>query len=167
MYDIPRKQTNQFIHAYVPRAAFDGVIEEDGAVFVRKGDVCAALRFSSGYEWTREGEWQNREVISRGPRHGIACEVGLVSDFGSFEAFRRECLGNELRFDTNRMELEYRSQRVGALWLDAHDGRKLNGQNVDLNYAAYDSPHLQSPWDSGVIILTHGTNQMRLDFTQP
>jgi hypothetical protein len=167
LYDIPRKQAHQFIHAYVPRAAFDSVIEEDGVVFVRKGEVCAALRLSSPYEWTRLGEWQNREVIARGPRHAVACEVGLVPDFGSFEAFRRECRSNELCFDTNRMELEYRSKRAGVLWLDTHGGRKLNGRDVNLTYAAYDCPYLQSAWDSGVVTLKHGTNQLRLDFAQP
>ena len=167
LYNIPRKQANQFIHAYVPRSAFDSVIDEDGAVFARKGDVCAMVRISGGYEWTREGEWQNREIISRGPQHAVACEVGLVSDFGSFEAFRRECLGNELRFDTNRMELEYRSKRAGVLWLDTRGGRKLNGQDAKLDYASYDCPYLESPWGSGVITLKHGTNQLRLDFTQP
>jgi hypothetical protein len=167
MYDIPRNQTNQFIHAYLPRASFDDVIEQGGAVFVRKGEVCAALRFSSGYQWTQKGQWQNREIISRGARHGVACEAGLVSDFGSFEAFRRECLGNAVRFDTNRLELEYRSRRAGALWLDARGRRRLDGREVDLNYAAYDSPCLQSAWDSGLIVLRQGTNQLRLDFTQP
>ena len=97
----------------------------------------------------------------------MACEVGLVSDFGSFEAFRRECLGNELRFDTNRMELEYRSKRAGVLWLDTRGGRKLNDREAALEYPSYDSPHLRSAWDSGVFVLGDGTNQLRLDFTRP
>ena len=167
LYDIPPKQRSQFIHAYVPRSVFDAVIEEDGTIYVRKGAACAALRISGGYEWTREGEWRGCEIIARGPRHAIACEAGLVRDYGSFEAFRRECRGNELRFDPERMELEYRSKRAGVLWLDTHGGRKLNGRPVDLNYASYDCPYLQSSWGSGLITLKHGTNDLLLDFTQP
>jgi hypothetical protein len=167
LYDIPPKQRHQFIHACLPRSAFDNVVEEGGSIFVRKGEACAMLRMSEGFEWTKQGEWQDREVISRGPRHAVACEVGSVPEFGSFEAFRRECLANVMRFDTNRMELEYHSRRSGVLWMDTRGGRKLNGRDADLEYPSYDCPHLQSAWDSGVFVLGDGTNQVRLDFTRP
>ena len=166
LYDIPRNQRYQFIHAYVPRAAFDEVVEENGWIFVREGAACAALRMLGGHEWTTQGEWKDVEVVSPGAKNGAVCEAGLIADFGSFEAFRREIAENEVRFDPERMQLTYVSKRAGTITIDTKGLREVNGEPVDLDYPTYDCPYIQSEWDSGVVTLIKGELREVLDFRE-
>jgi hypothetical protein len=165
LYDIPEKQPLQFIHAYVPKMAFDEVVDENGFVFVREGDVFAALKMVGGHVWTTEGEWADVEVISRGAKNGAVCEVGEQADFGSFEAFRKEIAGNQIVFDAETMSLTYRSKRAGDLFMDKQGTRQVNDVDVDLNWPLYDCPYLQSDWDSGVITIVKDNHKRVFDFT--
>jgi hypothetical protein len=147
LYDIPSGQSFQLIHAYVPASAFDEMIEEKGILFVRAGGGYGALRLLGGYRWTREGDWKDREIIAEGARHAVVCEAGREADFGSFGAFRQEVAANAIRFDAERMELEYSSRRAGVLRIDTRGGRWIDGAKADLDYPAYGSPWLRAPWE--------------------
>lgn len=166
LYDIPVGQPMQFIHAYVPQDAFDEIVEEAGTIFVRSGNVYAALTLPCGYNWVREGENANREVISNGPCNGAVCETGSAADFGSFAAFRTECLKNKIDFSPSEMRLTYHSCRAGKLTLDTRGTREIDGAPADLNYATYDCPYLRSEWKSGIIEMRHGENHLVFDFTK-
>jgi len=165
LYDIPEKQPHQFVHAYVPRHSFDEVIEENGFIFVREGEAFAALRMLGGHEWVTEGPYADCEVKSPGAKNGAVCEAGCLADFGSFEAFRKEIASNEMTFDAAHMRLSYFSTRAGRLFLDTKGTRRLNGEDVDLDYGTYDSPYMQSDWESGVIEIRKGEKRLVLDFT--
>ncbi len=166
LYDIPEKHPHQFIHAYLPRREFDEVLEENGWIFVREGKVCAALKLMGGHKWTRTGSWKDVEVISPDARNGAVCEVGLLEDFGDFDAFRREIASNDLRFDREKMRLTYTSKRAGSLYIDTEAGRKLNGKDADLDYDTYDCPYLRSVWKSGVVDIIKGKRRLHLDFSK-
>jgi hypothetical protein len=166
LYDIPPGQPFQWIHAYLPRAAFDEIIEEQGFLFVRAGNAYGALRLLSGYQWTREGEWKDREIIAHGARHAVVCEAGRESDFGSFAAFRDEIAANMVRFDAGRMELEYSSKRAGVLRIDTRGGRWLDGVGVDLDYPTYDSPWLRGAWGGSRVEVHAGDQPLTLDFAE-
>lgn len=164
LYDIPEDQPHGFIHAWLPRDAFGEVLEEGGWIFVREAGVVAALRMVGGHQWTTDGPWKDAEVQSPGRRNGAVCEVGLLSDFGSFEAFRRQILSNTVAFDPQAMTLTYRSKQVGSLAIDTRGKRQFNGRAVDLDYPTYDCPWLKSAWDSGVVLVTKDGRSMTLDF---
>jgi hypothetical protein len=164
LYDIPEDQPYRFIHAWVPRAAFDALREEDGWVFVRSGEAFGALHLSDGYKWTISGAYADREVISTGSRKAVVCEAGRVADYGSFEGFRSEVLATRVRFDRNAMRLEYDSSRAGRVSMDRGSLRQVNGRDVDLDYPSHDCPYLQSAWDSGVVRLIKGDREEVLDF---
>jgi hypothetical protein len=167
LYDIPPGQPFQLIHAYVPRAAFDEIVEEKGLLFVRAGAAYGVLRLLSGYRWSQEGEWKNREIIAEGPRHAVVCEAGRDTDFGSFAAFRAEVATNPVRFDVDRMELEYHSRRAGLLRINTLGGRWLDGTKADLDYPAYGSPWLRAPWGAERVQLDAGGDRspLTLDFS--
>ena len=167
LYDIPANQPFQFIHAYLPRHAFDEVVEDRGFLFVREGNVFAALKLLGGHAWTTEGEWKDIEVTSPGGRNGAVCEAGLAEAFGSFAAFRQEIAANELRFDATEMRLTYASRRAGRLVLDTKGTREVDGAPADLEYATYDCPYLKSAWGSGVVEIVKGERRLVLDFTSP
>jgi hypothetical protein len=166
LYDVAKKQAYQMIHAYVPRDAFDEVTEEGGFIFVREGQVAAALKLMGGHKWTRRGEWKNVEVTSPGGRNGAVCEVGLVRDFGGFAGFRREVLSNRVEFDPKRLRLAYDSRRAGSLYIDAKGGRRLDGDEVDLDYPLYRNPYVRSEYGSGVVEIKKGRRRLRLDFRE-
>jgi hypothetical protein len=189
LYDIPEEQPYDFIHAYLPKVEFDEVAEDAGWVFVRSGEACAALTMLGGVRWAEHMEWgehndwkQNErwglwaarqewtacELISPGRRNGAVCEVGLLADYGGFDAFRAEITANRRAFDRDTMRLTYASKRYGELHLDTHGTRRLNGRDVNLDYRTYDCPYLQSEWDSGVVevISSDGTQREVLDFRE-
>jgi hypothetical protein len=166
LYDIPPGQAFQMIHAYVPRSAFDEIVEEAGLLFVRAGTAYGALRILSGYQWTKEGEWKDREIVAEGARHAVICEAGQEADFGRFAAFRAEIAANPVRFDAERMELEYGSKRGGLLRIDTRGGRWLDGKIADLDYPAYQSPWLRGPWGGSWVEIQGDDQPLMLDFSK-
>jgi hypothetical protein len=164
LYDIPASQPLQFIHAYLPRDAFDEVIEENGWIFARAGDAFAGLWLSSAYRWTTEGEWADREIISAGLKHAVICEAGTTDNYVDFTAFRHAIAGTPVHFDRESMTLDYRSSQTGPLRIDSRGGRYWNERPVDLDYGSYDSPYLYSAWGSGVIEMKIGSTRHILDF---
>jgi hypothetical protein len=167
LYEIPPGQPFQLIHAYVARAAFDEIVEEHGFLFVRAGTAYGALRLLSGYRWTQDGEWKDREIIAEGPRHAVVCEAGQEADFGGFAPFRGEIAANTIRFDAERMELGYASRRAGHLRIDTRGGRYLDGVQAELDYPAYGSPWLRAAWGSERVEVSAGEAQtaLVLDFS--
>lgn len=165
LYEIAPDQPLQFIHAYVPKSAFDEVVEENGFIFVRKGEAYGALKLMSGYEWTTAGEWKDVEIKSPGARHAVICEAGASGEFGSFKEFRREMLSNRIKVETNPFQIFYHSKRNGKMLLRADGNRELEGMPVPLDYATYDSPYLHSDWKSGIVKLTDGTERREWDFS--
>ncbi|MGA1200129.1 MAG: hypothetical protein ACO36I_26825, partial [Candidatus Latescibacterota bacterium] len=133
--------------------------------FVKEGGVYAALKMLNGQQWTREGEWADRELISYGAQNGAICEVGDAETFGSFESFCNEIRQNEYIFNKEEMQLTYVSKRVGTLVMDMTGLRLVDGIAVDMDWPLYDCPYLQSEWDSGVIHILKGDQKLVLDFT--
>jgi hypothetical protein len=164
MFKIPENQKYQFIHAYLPIAKFDEVAEAEGWIFVRCGDVFAALYLSDGYEWTLKGKWAGEEVISRGSRKAAILEAAEASDFESFADFRNRILENEVWFDPEAMSVRYRSLRGDRVEMDYKGERIVNGELYDLDYNLYDSTYMQSEWRSGVVQLFYGNDSVVLDF---
>jgi hypothetical protein len=155
LYDIAPAQPNHFIHAHLPRAAFDEVVIDDdpvnnGWIFVRAGDAFAGLRFSSAWRWTTTGEWAHREIVSDGLRHAIVCETGDTATSPDFAAFRQKLHATRITFDREAMTLEYHSAQAGILFLDTHGTRHLDGSPVNLDYPGHASPYMYSAWGSGV-----------------
>jgi hypothetical protein len=153
-----------YIHAYLPRAEFDEVIERDGWVFARSGEVFAALHMTAGMEWTTTGEWAHREIISPGHRVASVFECGTASEFDSFADFQTAILASSVDFNPETLRLQYHSARCGIVEINS-DGRGLiDGVLYDLNYPLYDSPYMQSEWGSGTITLRHGSDSVILNF---
>jgi hypothetical protein len=164
LYDIPENEPCPYIHAHVPRAAFDEVLEQGGMLFLRKGEVYAALKLLGGMAWASDGPYPDREVVSQGRRNGAVCEMGTRAEHGSFQDFIVEILGNTITFDAQRMVLAYHSRRAGLLEMDTDQSRKIDGKPLDLEYPTYANSYLHSDWDSGLVKLQYAGQQLTLDF---
>jgi len=164
LYDIPADQPCGFIHAYVPEDQFDEVRQDGPWLFVRAGEVYAALRMLGGHEPTTVGPYRGVEIRSPGRRNGAVCEVGTADAFDSFDEFRRAVAAAQVQFDPEAMSLSYHSLQAGVLTMDTRGRREIDGRPADLDYPAWDSPFIQSAWDSGLIRLMHGSESLTLDF---
>lgn len=154
VYDIPFDQPCAWIHAYLPRVAFDEVVERDGWLFILSGTSCAALALLPSYQWTTDGEWANREVVSNGHKHGVVCEAGILQDFGGFAAFQEEICGNRISFVPDLPALSYHSNRAGLLEIGPKAEKRVNGQPAEFSCSTYESPYLHSNWKSGLVRLS-------------
>lgn len=166
LYDIPADEPYQFIHAYLPRKEFDEVIEVNNIIFVRSDDNYAALKLLGGHKWTMEGEWKEKEVISKGGKNAVICEVGHKHDFGSFKKFRDVISSNIIDFDSLKMQLSYDSKHAGKLTMNTNGLRKLNDQQLNLDYPSFSSPYMESEWNSGLITIKKNDEKMILDFRE-
>ena len=92
-------------------------------------------------------------------------EAGRKSDFGSFEAFRKRVLAQFVSMEDS--VLTYRSLGGDTLTFHADRSRlpEINGKPVELApVKVYDSPFVQSEWDSGVVTIQFGDEKRVLDF---
>jgi len=152
LYDIPANMHYQLIHAYFPRKLFDEIIEKDGWIFAKAGNTAVGLKFSSPYQWTKEGSYADIEITSEGSRHAVVCEAQTLDGI-TFAEFMNELLHNDVSFDAKTMELRYSSKAAGVLAIDTKGKRERNGKAEDLNYPSFGSPYAYSKWDSGVVVL--------------
>lgn len=163
LHSIPQEQEYGFIHAHLPRARFDEVRMLGSSVYVRQEQTYAMLRFVHPYRWVEEGPYAGREIISDGRKNGAVIEVCDAEEFDSFEGFIAQMECNTLELDENNMKLTYRSILNGTLTLSRGE-RTINGEVQAFDYPAFDSPYLYAAWDSGVITLKWGDEQLTYDF---
>lgn len=95
----------------------------------------------------------------------VIIEVARKTDLPGPGAFRKAILALPLKFDGTT--LEYTGLSGDRFIFDAGQGRPpgINGRPV--NYAparVYDSPFVQSDWDSGVVTIQKGRRKLALDF---
>lgn len=153
-YNIPAEQPFQFIHAYLPENEFERVEEENGIIFAATRSAAAALILPNGYEWTRQGEWADRELTSPGAINGAICEAASLNANFTFEDFRLEIFSNSWSFDKTRKCISYNSKRCGRLRLGKNGLRELDGRQIEFNYPLYQSKYINSEWDSGITRIT-------------
>ena len=165
LYNIPADQPFQYIHAYLPKAEFFDVIETPEVVFASTPMAYAALIFLNPWRWTDDYQFEGREIISDGAVNAAICEVAEAADYPSFIDFQKEILANSWSLDRDHLRLTYVSNRCGALELGADGSRWVDGVPVKRNDRLYDSPLIQSDWDSGIVTITApGFEKLTLEF---
>ncbi len=159
-YCIPDHASLKFIHAFVPRAAFDEVVEEAGWIFVRAGSGYGALWMSPGYAWGTEGDWAHREIRTPDSSGtvGVVCVAGRGAQDGSFDEFRAAVLARPLAFDRDAITL-------GQVALSYRGDRTVAGLAEPLDYQAHDSPYVRGAWGGKRVTLSFCGQSKVLDFS--
>jgi hypothetical protein len=98
----------------------------------------------------------------------VILEVALKADFPTMESFQEAVLGCPLKHAEGC--LSYTGLGGGEIrfFTDQTRPPEINGRMV--NYApakVYDSPFIQSEWDSGVVTIQKGARKLVLDFNKP
>lgn len=152
---------------WVSNAGLTNRVERDEWVFVEARGAYAAVRpVEQGYDWQPEekirfGEW----LTCRDEYTPVILEVADKRRFADYPAFQNAVLANPLSFE--RQVLRYRSLYGDALtfYADYSHLPEINGTPVSYRPGmAFDSPFVQSEWDSGVVTIRKGDRKVVLDF---
>jgi hypothetical protein len=142
-------------------------VEEDGWVFVESTGAYAAVRVVEGaatWEPPKDnyaGSW----LRCAEPFSPVILEVAAKDDFPNAAAFRAKTKALLLQRKPGVLTYRGLGGDTFTFYSDHSRPPRINGKPVD--YAppnAFDSPFVQSVWNSGVITIRKGTRSLRRDF---
>jgi hypothetical protein len=119
------------------------------------------LEGDTSFAQSQFGRW----LVCKDKTTPVIIEAARKSDFADFEAFQTAALAQPISFE--KSVLTYQSLGGDKLTFYADQSRlpEINGTTVDLApEKVYDSPFVQSEWDSGVVTIQYGDIKQVLDF---
>ena len=153
-----------YTHAYVPRDAFDELVEPgNGWIFGRKGDGYFALYSSRPAAWTEEGEWAGRELIAEKLPAVWICELGrreVNGEFGDFidaiSAANVFVLGTWVSYD---------SPSIGNVSAGMKLPFKVDGEKITIDeYPRYDNPYMHHEFGDNPLEVNFDSRSLLIDF---
>ena len=141
-------------------------VEEGGWVFVESQGAYAAVRVVEGATtWESPSDnYQGSWLQCTEPFAPVILEVALKSDFPNAAAFRAKIKAQLLQRKPNVLTYRGLGGDTFTFHTDYSKPPQINGKPVD--YAppnAFESPFVQSVWNSGIIIVSKGARSLRLD----
>ncbi len=141
--------------------------EKDGWVFVEAAGAYAAVRPVAGeYRWkTVEGWAPGDWLCCTDSVSPIIIEVASKKQFADYGAFQAALLAAPIRFADRVLTYTGLSGDRFTFYADYSRVPQVNGQPID--YApqrVFDSPFVESEWDSGMVTIRKGERKITLDF---
>lgn len=121
------------------------------------------LAGETSFEQARFGRW----LVCNDTLTPVIIEAGRKSEYESFAAFQTTVLAQSLSF--KKSVLTYQTLGGDELTFYADQSRlpEINGTAVDLApELVFDSPFIQSKWDSGVVTIQYGDEKHVLNFNE-
>ena len=88
-------------------------------------------------------------------------------DFSTLADFRKAVLGLPLKLESNALTYTGLSGDRFTFFTDQSQPPQVNGRPVDYSPSkAYDSPFVQSGWDSGVVTIQKGGRKLVMNFNE-
>ncbi len=154
---------------FFARAGLSAPVREGEWFFAEAAGAFAAVRVVEGGaaflpdEASRFGRWLKcADAFSP-----VILEVASRTDGMSFADFRRAVQALPVRVE--QPVLTYTSLAGDRFTFDLSQASRprVNGQPIDLApEKVFDSPHVQSVWNSGVVTVRHGARELVLDFNR-
>jgi hypothetical protein len=164
------KYTTEPTLVYFP-PTLDALAEQGGWVFVKDGAAYLAVRpVTGGYHWLTTGKNKAADVTKRFIQLGtspspIIFEAARANQYTSFGAFETRILHNTISYFGGRLDYTSGSGTRVTYFLDG-TAPQVNGAPINYSPAAvYNSPHMQSVWNSGKITVTNGAHAASYDFS--
>ena len=140
-----------FTHAFLPRDAFDNVVERRNRVCARRGDAFVGLVATKELSWgTPHGEVSTLlpydpkepyELVAASGHTMWICELGTPTSHRSFDAFVDGV--TKARLATEDSGITYSSPSLGDVELGGTGTLIVDGNAVSLSgYPRFDSPHV-------------------------
>ncbi|MBI1336519.1 MAG: hypothetical protein GC164_06110 [Phycisphaera sp.] len=159
---------------WLSREGLGKPVEEDGIVFVEAAGAYAAIRVTrGGFRWMQGDNETARpirnglEMILKEAYAPVIVEVMAKREIENFEKFKAKVKACTVGFDGP--VLNYTTIYGDTLTFDTShkQTQTLNGKPV--NFApgkVFDSPFLQSDYNSGIVTIRKGSREKVLDFNQ-
>jgi hypothetical protein len=161
---------------YFANSVLDEKIEESGWIFIKEGGAYAAYRpVSGGYEWKNEPWWSDQfdngiYVVADEPQIPAILEAAQVSDYSSFVEFRNDIKNRYLSYSDDTVKYEASDGKM----IEVNFGVLYDGNNIKIdgqkqateleNYKTFESPYVNSDWNSGFIVISKDGKKCTLDF---
>ena len=161
---------------YFADSVLDEMIEDSGWIFVKEGNAYAAYRpISGGYQWKNELWWSDyfdscEYVVANELKMPAILEAAQASDYSSYAAFRDDIKSRHLSYSADTVKYEASDGKIIEVnFAGLYDGNNIKidgqGQAYELeNYKTFESPYVNSDWDSGYIVISKDWNKCTLDF---
>ncbi|MGB1129931.1 MAG: hypothetical protein ACPG4K_07765 [Haloferula sp.] len=144
-------------------------IQEGAWYFAEAESAYAAVRVVSG-EAAFEDEVTDpraRILTSANDLSPVILEVARKADFPDFKTFRKTVQALPFAFDGTVLTYTGLSNDRFTFFADQSERPQINGKPIDLGpEKVYDSPFVQSDWDSGIVTIQFGTKKQILDFNE-
>ena len=164
VHHVPANDPFPYSHAYVPRAAFDEVVERDNWLLARTGDGFVALYSQHPTQRPTEGEHQGIEVRADSPDNIWLCELGTRQQWGSFGAFVLAITSSTVTCEG--LQAYYRSPSVGWFEFGWEGALRVNAEPVPLRgYKRFDNPYCQCDFSAPRMTIRRGGETHEIDLT--
>ena len=157
---------------YFP-ASLNVLNEQSGWLFAQDGSAYLAARPASGtYTWlttakNKASSAAQRFISLSDGASPIIFEAARASQYASFSAFKARIIANARTYSVGVLNYTSASGTRLTFYTSGATPR-ING--TLLNYsptAVYNSPFMQSVWNSGKVTITKGTHSASYDFSDP
>jgi len=156
------------MRVWFPRAGLSDPSEHKDIVVAESSGAYAAVRIvEGGYHWDEatqeeDGKWLRCKVDTT----PVIIEVAQKEKYSDLDRFIESVLALPMKY-SEKKQLIYTglSGDKFKFYADYSHPPVINGKSV--NYApakVFDSPFIQSHWDSGVVLITKGSRKLVLDF---
>ena len=97
----------------------------------------------------------------------VIIEVARKADFSTLDDFRKAVLALPLKLESNVLTYTGLSGDRFTFFTDQSQPPLVNGRSVDYSPSkVYDSPFVQSDWDSGVVNIQKGGRKLVINFNE-
>ncbi|MDP4269293.1 MAG: hypothetical protein Q8909_04110 [Bacteroidota bacterium] len=154
------------MRVFFSNAGLSNYQERNGWVFVESQEAYTALKcVSKGFNWLNDtdGKW----LVCEDELTPIIMEVVRKADYQNYTAFQEKILNSPLKIAGKK--LTYHSTYGDDIVFngDYSTLSTINGKIIDLQPdLVYDSPFINSVWDSGKIKISKDGRYLNLDFTE-
>jgi hypothetical protein len=152
-----------YSHAYVPKAAFDELVQRGHWTCARKGDSFLALYSQAETTWVTDAAGAEYELRAATPDNVWICEMGARRDGREFAAWVEAMTKAVIQCDGMRVRYESPSQgRISFGW---NDPLVVAGKTVPVHdYPRYDNPYCGVVKDAAQLTVRHAGASLSLDF---
>jgi hypothetical protein len=118
---------------------------------------------SSSFEQSRFGRW----LICKDKMTPVIIEAGRKSDYADFSTFQKRTMAQPLSF--KKSILSYKTLAGDELTFYTDQSRLPEINNIAVDLApdlVFDSPFVQSKWNSGIVTIKYGQDQRIVNFNE-
>ena len=137
-------------------------------LFIEYNSAYIALKVVyGGYNWVTDtnANFQGQWMILNQEYSPVIMEIVRKSDYSNFTDFQNDILDNQYNYQNNTLNYETSYGDQLTFFSNYSSLPQINSQEVNLDPVKnFNSPYMQSNWNSGIITIRKGTRELVLDF---